>query len=130
MRETDPFAPDRWKMDADSVETHVPTGTKQRKLRPLKSGRFLKGPVPWHWLRHAMMLRGKALAVGLILWREAGCQKSRTVYFSLAHAAAEGIPTTTARRAIRALERAGLVTICRKPGHGLEVMLCDLPGSA
>jgi hypothetical protein len=51
----------------------------------------------------------------------------RTVLFCLTRAAAEGIPTTTARRAVRELERAGLVAICRKPGRGLEVTLLDAP---
>lgn len=130
MRDADPFAPDRWEITTDLVEMYVPTGTKQRTPQLFKTGRFLKGPVPWLWLKRAMALPGKALAVGLILWQEAGCQKNRTVYFSLARAAADGIPPTTARRAIRALERARLVTICRKPGRGLEVTLRDVPGTA
>jgi hypothetical protein len=74
-----------------------------------------------------MVLPGKALAVGLMLWREAGCQRQRTVYFSLTRAAADGIPTTTARRAVRQLERAGLVTIRRQPGHGLQVTILGGP---
>jgi hypothetical protein len=73
-----------------------------------------------------MQLPGKALAIGLMLWKEAGCERKRTVNFCLAHARADGIPTTTARRAIRELERAGLVTIYRKPGRGLEVTLHDV----
>jgi hypothetical protein len=70
-----------------------------------------------------MRLPGKALAVGLMLWWVAGCRGQRTVYFSLTRAAADGIPTTTARRGLRQLERAGLVTVHRRPGHGLEVTL-------
>jgi hypothetical protein len=77
-----------------------------------------------------MILPGKSLAVGLLLWREFGCTKDRTVHFCLARAVTEGIPTTTARRAIRELERAGLVTIRRKPGRGLEVTIVDNPETA
>jgi hypothetical protein len=77
-----------------------------------------------------MSLPGKALAVGLILWLRRGMTSRRTVTFCLARAPSDGIPTTTAGRAMRTLERAGLVTICRKPGCGLEVILLDPPAAA
>jgi hypothetical protein len=75
-----------------------------------------------------MTLPGKALAVGLMPWLQRGITGRPTVLFCLSRATAEGIPTTTARRAIRELERAGLVTINRKPGRGLEVTMFDTPG--
>jgi hypothetical protein len=90
-----------------------------------RQGKFLKGPVPWAWLQRAIPLSGKALAVGLILWKEAGCTRKQTLHFCLARAAADGIPTTTARRAMRQLEQAGLVAVQRRPGCGLEVTLLD-----
>jgi hypothetical protein len=74
-----------------------------------------------------MSLPGKALAVGLILWLRRGMTGQRTVTFCLARAPTEGIPTTTAGRAIRTLELAGLITVCRKPGCGLSVTLLDVP---
>src|SRR6476659_9958539 len=43
------------------------------------AGRFLKGPVPWPWIVAAAALPGKALIIGLCLWRLAGALKSRTV---------------------------------------------------
>jgi hypothetical protein len=117
---TDPFDPDRWATDAGPAP---PADPKPRRLaRTRKPNRFLKGPVPWPWLVRAMRLPGKALAVGLMLWWQAGCCGQRTVYFSLTRAAANGIPTT-ARRGLRQLEGAGLVTARRRPGHGLEVTL-------
>jgi hypothetical protein len=72
-----------------------------------------------------MQLPGKALAIGLMLWKESGCARRTTVHFCLSRAVAEGVPITTARRAIRALERAGLVAIERLPGRGLRVTLLD-----
>lgn len=125
MPDADPFAPDRWEMAADPVQTPARTAKKKCPPRPRRADRFLKGPVPWPWLLRAMTLPGKALAVGLILWLQCGITGRRTVLFCLARAAADGIPTTTARRAIREPERAGLVTICRKPGRGLEVTILD-----
>jgi hypothetical protein len=121
----DPFDPARWETGADEAPGRAPAAKATRPPRRRKADRFLKGPVPWPWLVRAMALPGKALAVGLMLWREAGCRRQRTVYFSLARAVADGIPTATARRAVWQLERAGLVTVYRKPGHGLEVTLND-----
>jgi hypothetical protein len=74
-----------------------------------------------------MRLPGKALALGLMLWLQCGITGSRTVVFCLTRTAADGVPVTTARRAIRRLEEAGLVAVCRKPGRGLEVTLLDCP---
>jgi hypothetical protein len=39
-----------------------------------------------------------------------------------------GVKEAAARRALRSLEAAGLVTILRKPGRGLEVTLLEAPG--
>jgi hypothetical protein len=96
-------------------------------VRPRRPGKFLKGPVPWDWLARAMALPGKALHVGLMLWLHSGMANRRTVHFCLARAEAEGIPTRTARRAVRALERAGLVSVVQRPGRGLEVTILDPP---
>jgi hypothetical protein len=125
MPEADAFDPERWEL------TGEPAPFVRRRGPEAKGGgqpgKFLKGPISWAWLARAMRLPGKSLAVGLMLWRESGCTKDRSVHFCLARAAAEGIPTTTARRAVRQLERAGLVTIRRKPGRGLEVTIIVNP---
>src|SRR5687767_2498594 len=43
------------------------------------ASRFLKGPVPWLWIVLAERLPGKALIVGLCLWRLTGATKCQTV---------------------------------------------------
>src|SRR3954462_12638028 len=101
-----PFDPDRWLKNAYPARAPAPAA-KKRPPRPPRRDRFLKGPVPWPWLARAIALPGKALAVGLVLWLRRGRAGRRTVQFCLARAAAEGIPTTTARRAVRDLEAAG-----------------------
>ncbi len=88
---------------------------------------FLLGPVPWRWIEQAGRLSGKALAVGLMLWREAGCNKSPTVRFRLAAATAFGCHQDTARRGLEALEAAGLVSVRYIPGRCLEVTLLNAP---
>src|SRR5262245_47653856 len=116
MPNADPFDPDRWQASGEPPQAPAPD--KRRRLpRPHHRERFLKGPVPWPWLKRAMALPGKALAVGLMLWLQHGITGRRTVLFCLARAAGEGIPTTTARRAIRGLEADRLISIHRLPGR-------------
>jgi hypothetical protein len=126
MSNSDPFDPERWHTNTDPTQATGRLPKKERPTRSRRSDRFLKGPVPWSWLKRAMTLPGKALAVGLMLWLQRGMARRRTIPFCLAHAAANGIPEATARRAIQNLEKARLVTIRRKPGRGLEVTILDL----
>ena len=88
---------------------------------------FLKGPIPWPWLATAARLPGKVLQVSLVLWKLAGCRNNRTVPFRLAHGAEVGVPRKSARQALRRLEAACLVVVCRRPGRALEVTLLDAP---
>jgi hypothetical protein len=90
----------------------------------------LRGPIPWAWLDRAGRLPGKALFVALWVWREAGCNKNRTIRFRLAGAPALGMHADTAKRGLQALTRAGLVTVQHRPGRALEVTLCEGPQSA
>jgi hypothetical protein len=122
MPDADDFDPDRWAM-AGELLPGSPASHRPRRSR--RTDRFLKGPVPWTWLSSAMALPGKALAVGLMLWLQCGITGQYTVTFCLSRAVAEGISTTTARRAMRALESAGLVSIRRWPGRGLEVTILE-----
>jgi len=122
MPDADRFDPEVWETPADATPTPA---ARKHPARSRLPGKFLKGPVPLAWLQQAMRLPGKALAVGLLLWLERGMKGRRTVHFCLSRAATDGIPTTTARRAIRALERAGLVRVERKPGRGLNVTILD-----
>jgi hypothetical protein len=72
----------------------VPTSV-DRNRQTVKARRFLKGPIPWPWIEAAARLPGKALAVGLVLWREAGMDGSGSVKL------------TTAKLAGLDLDRAG-----------------------
>ena len=47
-----------------------------------RAGRFLKGPIPWDWVIATAQLPGKALIIGLCLWRLSGAMKSRSVMLS------------------------------------------------
>lgn len=86
---------------------------------------FLKGPIPWAWLEAAAASPGRALAVGLVIWQEAGCRKNRTVTLTLARARRLGGSENAARRAVRNLAAAGLVAVEHVAGRALRVTLLD-----
>jgi hypothetical protein len=128
MSPTDPFDPEALRApDLDLAA--LCSRPSKRPPRHRKGQAFLKGPIPWSWLVCASRLPGKALHVALLLWREAGCRKSRTVRFRLARAAELGVLPDAARRGLRALGEAGLLSIRRQPGKSLEVTLMDAPAS-
>jgi hypothetical protein len=124
MLDLDPFDPERWETTAETVPLTLARKRTTQKRKPVG---FLKGPIPWPWLAKAMTLPGKALAIGVMLWREFGCTGNLTVYFSLPRAVAVGIPKSTAHRAVETLEEAGLIKVTRLPGHGLSVEILDAP---
>ncbi|MFL5342051.1 MAG: hypothetical protein ACJ8F7_18050 [Gemmataceae bacterium] len=102
------------------------TGPAKRPPRHKPGESFLKGPIPWRWIERAARLPGKALAVGLMLWKEAGCEGTHTVRFRSSQAAPFGCHADTARRGLEALQTAGLVAVRYVPGRCLEVTLLDV----
>jgi hypothetical protein len=73
------------------------------------------------------VLSGKALAVGLAVWQQAGFEKRRTVALTLRRIGRLGLAENTARRGLRALEGAGLVHVERRPGRAHRITLLDAP---
>src|SRR5215468_5398788 len=127
MDPADAFDPEALRLpQADLQELLSRPSTKPPRHRP--GERFLKGPIPWPWLEQAARLPGKALALSLALWREAGYRRRRTVSVSLSRAGL-GVNEQAARRALRALQAAGLVSVLRKPGRKLEVTLLEPPAA-
>ena len=100
---------------------------KRRPPRHKPNQKFLRGPIPWAWLMAAARLRGRALHVALILWHHAGLKNHRTVSFCLRWATDFGMSRDTARRCLRNLVAAGLVTTNARRGRGLLVTLNDYP---
>ena len=103
---------------------HVPAGnpleTRADSLEEVeipaagKNDRFLRGPIPWRWLVRASQLAGKALVIGLCLWRLKGAMGSNTVWLGNTELQPFGIDRAAKSRGLAALERAGLVTINRE----------------
>jgi hypothetical protein len=71
------FEPERLAWKPSEIPVRL---TRQRVKARTEVGQcFLKGPIPWAWLQRATPLRGKALAVGLVLWFLKGLRKQSTV---------------------------------------------------
>jgi hypothetical protein len=122
----DPFDPDNLRLNGTAFPATAKPPRPKKPPRHRSGEWFLRGPIPWHWLEIAARLPGKALAVSLILWREAGRCRQRTVKLCLARAGL-GVSEYAARRALRQLEAAGLVSALRLPGRGVDVTLLDAP---
>ena len=93
--------------------------------RHRKGETFIKGPIPWAWIHRAMLLPGKALHVALLLWKESGIKRNRTIRFNLSATLTMGMRSGSARRGLRALATAKLVTVRHHPGQALEVTLLE-----
>jgi hypothetical protein len=120
----DPFDPHALRLTGEALDTprsRSPKGAPRH--RPGEP--FLKGPIPWRWLTTAAAMPGKALQVALLLWKEAGCRKSRCVTLCLSHGAEVGVSRKAGRHALRRLEAAGLVRVAYLPGRALQVTLLD-----
>lgn len=96
----------------EPVDTDV-AGLKQQMPGVRRGNRFLKGPVPWRWITRAASLPGKALEVGLCLWRLKGATGKDSVWLGNAETEPFGIERAAKSRALAALERARLITIDR-----------------
>src|SRR5262245_40657685 len=100
------WSPHRGSFIATGETMAVDVKTLEPQAR-IPSGRFLKGPIPWSWIVAAAALPGRALLVGLCLWRLVGAMKSDTVSFGNSDLRPLGLDRATKSRALRALERAG-----------------------
>lgn len=93
-------------------------------VRASLRGRFLKGPIHWDWIASAAALPGRALHVGMALWLEAGLRQSLTVKVCHARLREMGVDRYAARRALRELERKGLLSVVeRRAGRSPVVRL-------
>jgi hypothetical protein len=116
MPTSNPFDPDALRVpDAEISATQKRAHRKAPRHRPGEE--FIKGPVPWRWVKVASSLSGKVFPVALVLWKQVGCQKSLTVRFCLSHAAELGVKPDAARRALRSMADAGLVKVEHHPGQ-------------
>ena len=117
---------ERFALPPSTVPVSVKVATKRKPARRRPRYRsYLKGPVPWGWVQAATRLGGKALAVGVAIWRQSGMKNTPRVKLSLS-TLDMGFDRSSASRALVALERAGLVAVVRAPGCSPLITLIDI----
>ena len=99
-----------------------------RKQRQRRAARFLKGPIKLDLLHRAAQLPGKALALFLAIRHRADLRCSAKVTLPTNYLALWGVGRDAKRRALGALEGAGLIRIVdSRPGHSTVVASIDSP---
>ena len=93
-----------------------------RRASPIQ-GKFIAGPIDVSWLCRASRLGVKALLVGLALWHIKGLRKADTFIVSNVMLQDWGIQPDAKRRALRKLERAGLIRVERRGKRSPQVTL-------
>jgi DNA-binding transcriptional ArsR family regulator len=101
-------------------EPQSAVASRQRASRPSYwvNGEFLSGPIPMSWLGRACGLSSqKVLAVALAIWFVSGLRKSREGLLLTRRILHRFCVTerSTKYRALKALEKAGLIRVERRP---------------
>ncbi len=104
-------------------ESPLPERSKPKASRPTLRFQGEFAIVPFSWAKKAAALNGKALAVGLLLYQKTAVSSMPEVVLSHSLLAKLGIEPEAGRRALRALEHAGLVQVTRAPGQAPRVSL-------
>ena len=96
-------------------------GTRHgRRVSPV-TRKFIAGPIPVSWMCQAKRLGVTALLVGLALWHIRGLRKSNTFIVSNLMLRDWGIQADAKSRALRKLQRAGLITVERQGKRSPQV---------
>jgi hypothetical protein len=111
----------RYYVNADTVNVDPTVSLKVKGKKP--TNLFIKGPIPWDWLVRASALPGKALVVGLCLWRLKGATRKNTISLGNSELTPFGIDRAAKSRAIAALEGAALIEVTRNCGRWSDITL-------
>jgi DNA-binding transcriptional ArsR family regulator len=98
-------------------------GTRRgRQPSPIRN-KFIAGPIDVSWVCQASRLGVKALLVGLALWHLKGLRRDDSFLVSNLMLQEWGIQPDAKRRALRKLEKAGLITVERQGKRSPRVTL-------
>lgn len=95
-----------------------------------KNGKFIKGPIPFDWLKLANTLPGKAGAVGTALWFLKGIKKLDTFKITAQILELSGCTRQALNRALTNLETAKLIKIQPKQGSRHTVTILEITDEA
>lgn len=102
--------PSSLRLDPDGV-TRSQGGARRGRRAPPIRGKFIAGPIDVQWVVQAKRLGATPLLVGLALWHLKKLRQSDTFTVSNLMLQEWGIRPDAKSRALRALERAGLIRV-------------------
>lgn len=114
--------PEHLRVQLDEVSASRPSNCKVRRPS-LVRGKFIAGPIDVDWICQAARLGRTALLIGLAVWHLRGLRRSDTFIVSNLMLEGWGILPDAKWRALRKLEKAGLITLERRGKRNPEVTL-------
>lgn len=102
--------PNRLRLDQNEVKRVQGAVGRGRRVTPV-TGRFIAGPIDAAWMIQAAQLGVKTVLVGLFLWYLAGLRRSATFIVSNLVCQEWRISPDAKRRALRKLQKAGLIVV-------------------
>jgi DNA-binding transcriptional ArsR family regulator len=114
--------PSSLQLDQDGLR-RLQGGTRRgRRVSPIR-GKFIAGPIDVSWVVQASRLGVKALLVGLALWHLKKLRQADTFIVSNLMVQDWGVQPDAKNRALRKLEKAGLIRIKRQGKRSPQVSL-------
>jgi DNA-binding transcriptional ArsR family regulator len=114
--------PSSLRLDRDGVKRSQGGARRGRKASPIR-GKFIAGPIDVSWVVQAKRLGATPLLVGLALWHLKRLRQADTFTVSNLMLQEWGVQPDAKSRALRALERAGLIRVERRGKRSPHVTL-------
>jgi len=118
----DKWEPSCLRLQSSKASSPLPRPRGGRRVSPVQ-GNFIAGPLKLSWLSQARTLGVSALWVGLGLWYIRGLRRSDTFIVSNLMMQGWNVSPDAKGRALRALEKVGLITIERRGKRSPRVTL-------
>jgi hypothetical protein len=128
----DEFDPERLGRPVDDSKFAVMRNALAKPQLPVrtKGEAFLGGPIPMSWVERAAALPGRAWQMACALWFQALCSKPKCPTVQLERRTLTRfslLAGPTRRRALNALERAGLIRVEYRAGRRPIVTILPAP---
>jgi DNA-binding transcriptional ArsR family regulator len=114
--------PSSLRLDQDGVKRSHGAVRRGRPASPIR-GKFIAGPVDVSWVVQAKRLGATPLLVGLAIWHLKGLRQTDSFTVSNLMLQEWGVRPDAKSRALRALERAGLIRVERRGKRSPHVAL-------
>jgi hypothetical protein len=114
--------PNQFRLHQQTAQRLNAASRKGRRAAPV-AGRFIAGPIDAAWVIQAAQLGVKAMLLGMVLWHLKGLRKTNSFVVSNLMTKEWGIGPDAKRRALRKLEKAGLLTVERQGKRSPRITL-------